>query len=123
MKKSICIGLLFFGLTIVARSQEEINVQLPDTSMNSSLNFKSESLFVKFSFSRLQSLEFLYQQPVMPSQPTFWTLPEKIDLISPWKLQLAHQDEYKTLYTILGSIQMGGVAYIAYQHVKKYGWK
>jgi hypothetical protein len=48
---------------------------------------------------------------------------ESIDLAAPWKLQLARENKHKTLYTILGAVQAGGVAYLAYKQIEKYGWK
>jgi hypothetical protein len=48
---------------------------------------------------------------------------EVMDLATPWKLQLARENEHRTLYTILGAVQAGGVAYLAYKHIQKYGWK
>ena len=117
------ILMLFFALTLVASGQERTSVQPPDTSVNRQQSFHSESLFVRLSFWHPQSLGFLYQLPAVPSQSIFWTLPEKTDLVSPWKLELANQEEYQTMRTILGSIELGGVAYIGYQHIKKYGLK
>lgn len=53
-----------------------------------------------------------------------WTMQyNQIDVAAPWKQFLARQNEDKTLYVLLGSVQMGGAAYIAYRHLKKYGWK
>jgi hypothetical protein len=46
---------------------------------------------------------------------------QKIDLISPFKLQRAKEEEFRTWRAILGSVQLGGVAYLAYRHIKKYG--
>ncbi len=43
------------------------------------------------------------------------------DLTAAWRLQLAREERNSTLYTVLGTVQLGGVAYLAYRHVKKYG--
>ena len=43
----------------------------------------------------------------------------KIDLTAPLKLQLMKQEENKVMYSILGSVQLGGTAYLLYQHIKK----
>ncbi len=48
---------------------------------------------------------------------------DDIDLAAPWKLQLARENEHRTLYTILGTVQAGGVAYLAYKHIQKHGFK
>jgi len=48
---------------------------------------------------------------------------QQIDLVSPWKQELAKQNELRTLKTILGAVQAGGTAYLLYEHIKKYGLK
>jgi hypothetical protein len=40
-----------------------------------------------------------------------------------WQQELARQNEGKTWRAILGSIQMGGTAYLLYEHIRKYGLK
>jgi hypothetical protein len=45
----------------------------------------------------------------------------RIDLLSPYFLQQQRARKFSTLTTVLGAIQVGGVAYIAYKHIKKYG--
>ena len=42
------------------------------------------------------------------------TVGGEIDLLSPLKLQRAKENELSTLRTILGTVQLGGVAYLAY---------
>ena len=46
----------------------------------------------------------------------------KVDLISPYLLQRQRDNKLSTLYTVLGAVELGGVAYIAYRHIKKYGF-
>lgn len=48
---------------------------------------------------------------------------EIMDLSMPWKLQLARENEHRTMYSILGAVEAGGVAYLAYKHIQKHGWK
>jgi hypothetical protein len=48
---------------------------------------------------------------------------QQIDLISPWKQELAKQNELHTLKTILGALQAGGTAYLLYEHIRKYDLK
>ena len=117
------ILILFIGATLIASSQEQKNVQPRDTSASKLRIDYSEPLFPKLSFLPFQPLDLYYQPPVTMSHSMFSMVPEKIDLVSPWKLQLANQEKYATWRTIMGSIQLGGVAYIAYQHIKKYGLK
>ncbi len=45
----------------------------------------------------------------------------KTDLISPYLLQRQRDNELSTLYRVLGVVELGGAAYIAYLHIKKYG--
>jgi hypothetical protein len=47
----------------------------------------------------------------------------KIDLIAPFKLQLAKQNELHTLRSILGTVQLGAVGYLAYKQIKRWGKK
>jgi hypothetical protein len=48
---------------------------------------------------------------------------QQIDVLSPWKQELAKQNELRTLKTILGAVQAGGTAYLLYEHFRKYGLK
>lgn len=65
----------------------------------------------------------LSQQFAIPGHYNSWTVQEGIDLDSPWKVHLEHQREHSTLYSIMGSVSLGGTAYILYRHIKKYGLK
>jgi hypothetical protein len=48
---------------------------------------------------------------------------QKLTLATCWTNDLRRQQEYHTFRMILGSIQMGGAAYLAYRYLKKYGLK
>ncbi len=48
---------------------------------------------------------------------------QNFDISSIWQDEILKQEKYKTIRMILGSIEAGGVAYLAYLHVKKYGFK
>ena len=48
---------------------------------------------------------------------------QQMDLVSPWKKELAKENEHRTLRTILGAVQAGGTAYLLYEHIRKYGLK
>lgn len=48
---------------------------------------------------------------------------QNLDVSEIWKIGKLREDELKTLRSILGSVQLGGVAYLAYRHIKKYGLK
>jgi len=64
-----------------------------------------ESLHLKFgSSSNLKSI-----------------IEQNLDVSEIWKIRKLKDVELKTLRSILGSVQLGGVAYLAYKHIKKYG--
>jgi hypothetical protein len=125
------ILILFFSLTLFASGQEQQTVSLQDTSARKLRNFNSGYLFEMPSLSLPLSLRiipenipyYLDQPSVVSLQYSSWKLQQNLNLSPIWKLELAKQDEYKTLYTILGSIEAGGVAYLTYLHFKKYGLK
>jgi hypothetical protein len=39
-----------------------------------------------------------------------------------WKSKLQDEKKYRTLWMVLGSVEMGGALYVAYRHIKKYGF-
>jgi len=51
------------------------------------------------------------------------SVPEKRPDLS-WQLSLGpkSEDPLESIRTILGAVQAGGAAYIAYRHIKKYGF-
>jgi hypothetical protein len=129
--RSAGILILFFSITLFASGQEQDTLPLKDTSVNKPKNFNSGYLFGTPSFSLPLSLRiipenapyYLSQSPIVSLQYSSWKLQQNLNLTPIWKLELAKQDEYKTLYTILGSIEAGGVGYLTYLHFKKYGLK
>ena len=63
-------------------------------------------------------------RPAVPTQFAAWSLEPKVDLTASLRLQRASDSDLRILYSVLGAVQAGGVAYLAYRHVKKYGfWK
>lgn len=56
--------------------------------------------------------------PALPGGP----IPSKADLMSTYLLQRERETQYNTLYMVLGTMNLGGAAYIAYRHIKKYGF-
>lgn len=74
-------------------------------------------------------LEFLLEpftyEPTYESAPSLhlhdWLLNSRANLMSPWTLQMESRSKYSILRTILGSVQIGGMAYLMYLHFKKYG--
>ena len=51
-----------------------------------------------------------------------WQNPPKADLLSPYLLKRESEKKLSTLYSIVGAVQLGAVAYVAYRHVKKFGF-
>jgi hypothetical protein len=125
------ILILFFSFTLFASGQEQLSVPLLDTSVNKMRNSNSVYLFGTPSLSLPLSLRiipenipyYLNQPSIVSLQYSSWKLQQNLSLAPIWKLELAKQEEYKTLRTILGSIEAGGVAYLTYLHFKKYGIK
>ncbi len=46
----------------------------------------------------------------------------KMNLLNPLYQEFVSSQSMKELRYILGMVQMGGVAYLAYEHIKKYGF-
>ena len=66
-----------------------------------------------------------FVKPFAASPPLFLLGPPgspKADLLSPYVLELRRSQKMNTFYTILGAMELGAVAYIAYRHVKKFGF-
>ncbi len=125
------ILILFFSITLSASGQEQHTLSVRDTSVNKQRNYDSVYLFGTRSFSLPLSLRiipenipyYLTQPPIVSLQYSSWKLRQNLNFAPIWKIELAKQEEYKTLYTILGSIEASGVAYLTYLHLKKYGLK
>jgi hypothetical protein len=49
-------------------------------------------------------------------------IPLKADLMSPYLLRLHRESQLNPLYMVLESMELGGAAYVAYRHIKKYGF-
>jgi hypothetical protein len=129
--KTAGILILLFLFTLYASGQEQNTIPLQDSSVLKSKNMNSRILFEMPSLSLPLSLRIipenysgsLNHSQVGSLQYSSWQAQKNLDLAPIWKLELAKQDKYKTLYTILGSIEAGGVAYLTYLHLKKYGLK
>ena len=123
--------ILFLGITSVASAQEQKSAQQPDSSTKSlrslglelSLN-KPDFLFLTSPSVSPEDFPWFFRQSLTAPLPTLpWELQENIDLQSIWQQELTKQNKYRTLRTILGSVQAGTVAYLTYLHLKKYGFK
>jgi hypothetical protein len=47
--------------------------------------------------------------------------PPAMDMMVSYRLQRAREDELSTLRSVLGTVQIGAVGYVAYMHLKKRG--
>jgi hypothetical protein len=75
-----------------------------------------DSLFV------LPSFLFIGEDTTMPQPFLTTVLEKKVDLLSPLHLQMEKESRLRSLQTILGTVQIAGVVYLAYRHIKKYGF-
>jgi hypothetical protein len=48
---------------------------------------------------------------------------QQIDVVSPWKQELAKENKLRALKFILQAVQAGGTGYLLYEHFRKYGSK
>ena len=131
MKKFIFVLFVSSAVSLDAYGQESKHVPLRDSSAERT----QLSEAIPFSHHRLFELTqplntdpqwfpgFLRQSLASPSLSLSWESQQDFGIASAWKNEVLKQQEYKTLRTILGSIQAGGVAYLAYRHIKKYGLK
>jgi len=73
----------------------------------------------------LSTPSFLYgsMRPGLPSSLIGQGIEPKIDLTATLRLQGKRDEGLQLLYSVLGAVQAGGVAYLAYRHVKKYGFR
>lgn len=125
------ITALLFVLLLPLSAQEQQKVQPKDTSLRllrteaipPSLEQPIVILPLSFALSTpgegtVQPLYYIFGES--PEQFS-WNRSEKTDIASPWKIYLEEQKKNSTWRSVLGSVQLGGVAYIAYRHIKKYG--
>ena len=66
---------------------------------------------------------FLHQTLINLPSSLSMQFQQQIDVVSPWKHDLMKQNEYRTLRTVLGALQIGGTSYLLYEHIRKYGLK
>jgi hypothetical protein len=118
---------LVMASTLCAQQKDKGEIQ--DTLMkNPRLNqylFHDFDTFIKLSPSLRKSPIYwrglLHQSlTYLPSSlsPQF---PQPVDVVTPWKQELAKEKELYTLRLILQAIEAGGTAYVLYEHIKKYG--
>jgi hypothetical protein len=126
------IFLLILVIFASSNGQDKDSIQFQDSIKSGRHSFlpntsflDNPSLSIPLSLNNRQQdfSTFLRQSLSAPAPPFSWSFNNKLSLESTWKQELADQNRYRTLRTILGSVQMGGVAYLTYLHIKKYGLK
>ena len=127
------IGLLLLALAsfLPVNGQEQKSLQHQDISGKKTQFYNFQLFLTQPELLPSQSYnvppksfsDFLHQSLSAPIPSFSWTFKTKLDLENSWKQELAKQEEYRTLRTILSSVKMGGVAYLTYLHLKKYGLK
>jgi hypothetical protein len=73
--------------------------------------------------SMIYSPGFLHQSITYLPTSLSSQFQQQIDVVSPWKQELAKENELRTFRTILQAVGAGGTAYLLYEHIKKYGSK
>ncbi|MBX2992071.1 MAG: hypothetical protein KF749_13015 [Bacteroidetes bacterium] len=131
-KRAFTFVLCFHSVQLAASAQDKPATQSKDTTrsevsiLDPGISF-GKPTFVLPPLLTLTPGDFSEELHITaPSTPPPFlssSVVEKIDLLSPLKLQRAREDDLSTLRTILGTVQLGGVAYLAYRHLKKYGFK
>jgi hypothetical protein len=71
---------------------------------------------------RFESFQFLDTPSGMPPPLLNRVFTQKADLLSPYLLQLQQESQAGSLHVVLGAAGLGGAAYLAYRHIKKYGF-
>lgn len=129
--KSILILFMSFTVPPIVYSQEPKHIPVQDSlaiktkSVDTELFHPYSGLLFPTSIKTdsVYLRGFLSQSLTSPLPSLSSQLQQNLSITSTWKNELLKQEEYKTLRTIIGSVEMGGVAYLAYLHMKKYGLK
>jgi hypothetical protein len=143
---SLFVILLAFASLFSSFSQEQKHNPSSDSTAVRAPAFETLSLFPPPAATPSLSLKsnldgfdgFLSRTPILAGSeyglgflrlslaapiPPPWDSQQKLSLATCWTNELRRQEEYRTFRMILGSIQAGGAAYLAYRYLKKYGLK
>jgi hypothetical protein len=128
--KTVRSTLLIFFFVAVATAQERSTVQSADTLVPKSLFFPGP----KNSLGSLSILPPLWLSDVVISRDfpassfgiallSESPVPEKrADLFWNMTFSQKSEDPLETLQMMLGAVETGGAAYLAYRHISKYGF-
>ena len=75
------------------------------------------------AMSRISDYLFVGKTPGMPPPFLGGVMEEKLDLTFPFRLEMEREARLQPLWMVLGTMEFGGVVYVAYRHIKKYGLK
>ncbi|MEW5798422.1 MAG: hypothetical protein AB1728_05405 [Bacteroidota bacterium] len=127
--KIICVALFLFIVPLPSPAQDSSRVQVKDSSVSLLRLPEQHLLFMRsFEYSLITAepshvFSKYFGTPAFESAPMMdWTLQSEIDLIQPWKLNLAQQQKYSTVNIVFSGAATGGALYLAYRHIKKYGF-
>ena len=107
------------------QSSKEDSTPVKPPIYSTQLFITSPILSLPFAFSTVQDNypESLHLKFGSSSNSLHSIIEQNLDVSEIWKIGKLKDDELKTLKSILGSVQLGGAAYLAYKHIKKYGLK
>ena len=132
--KNLSTLVLLVACTLAAAGQERLGVQATDTGSTRRIVILDPGITLgrptillpppveMASRLRLPSSSIFDVTPAFSSAFLGGVLDEKVDLTSPLRLQMKREADLQPFHTILGTIQAAGTAYIAYRHIKKYGF-
>ena len=140
MKIITTVILLFSNLILFAQTVEE---KVIDIDSNKVLETASPEQDLNFLINKAELLRYITMQTdnaiVTPDNSKLWleskvTLDKNFfafdndelpyeNLLSPLMQQYQSKQKMAPLYYILGTAQTAAVGYLAYKHIKKYGFK
>ena len=131
--RMLSLSLILFSYTVLSHAQDQQNVKPRDTTLrlfrfSSPVVLSDTPAFtLPFAFALSAAGDELPQYFYLSfdESPPIYSIDRqtKIDLTAPLKLQLQKEDNNRAWKITLGAANYGAVAYIAYQHIKKYGLK
>lgn len=125
------ISVFSFSVVYMVCAQELTNRESPDTlriktPINRSLLLGFDSLSILSPSIRKSSINYTwYAHQSLINLPSSLSpqFQQQIDVISPWKQELAEGNRLRAINWFLQSVQAGATAYILYEHIRKYGLK
>ncbi len=118
----ILVALSAFGQKHQHRLQSKAPGSNLRTSDTSSLDAKPLFLLPLFFDNPHPLRADFFLMKTVADRPLFpLASSNAIDLFSPWREEVDKQKEFHPWQIIVGTIGAGGAAYVAYQHIRKYG--